>query len=230
VILSPAFAQSLPVAWEIVGSDPLISGTFDLRNRNLSVLTALGGLGVGIAGAVATTFSKCTLRVYVARSQSNGLWIRIYNSNSTSYQERQAITSAPETSAGVAVIGNEELSIVYDLGCSVWRITSADEGKTWSEAVSITTGTYPQVAYSKRDLAEVVSYIDGTTAYVKRKMGTAAWSSAIEVCTVAEGDVVTLTPIDSGSGGEWVLFVRQADEAIRRYKSLNSGGTWALDE
>jgi len=215
-----------------VGGSPI---ECPVRNRLYSRVCIDMGAGLGKGLACVTGQS----RTYVLYGLIGGLRLRIYDHHHTEYIER-GVGVITDTGAGIAI--NEDIGrvplivVVYDHGGQIKRLYSGDDGKTWSAPVSVTAGTYPQLCASPVDAGggiEILVYLNASNnCCVRRKLGTGDWGSEIPVAAAVAGDTATVTWLKGQSrSGEWLVFLRQvSDGAIRRYKSLDNGRTWAISE
>ncbi len=209
-----------------------VSTDVETRNRNRTHVCLVGGFTQSAEAPVCVQ-SPRTGRLYLVYKKGTQIILRIYDYSANAYAfERTVIAESSATGLGIAYVSgrNDEIAIYHDEGGTIKRLASTDEGRTWSSAVSIATGTHPQAAYSPSDMTEMCCYTNASNKIcVKRKLGTGTWSAEIEVASVGANDTATLTPLLGGRTGDWVLFLTSGG-AIRRYKSLDTGRTWTLDE
>jgi len=174
--------------------------------------------------------SRQTGRAYVVYSLGAAINIRIFDYGNKSYQDRYVSANALDNSCGICYTAGRKagLTVVYDLAREVYRIESFDEGKNWSAAVSIATGSCPQVCYSERARLEITSYFDTDSTYCKIKKGDGDYGSAILIATSDEAPAGLA--VLQGTREHKILAEIVQSGAIVRYASVDDGKTWAVDE
>lgn len=227
-LLGPAinYAETCHV---VVGEDDSV---VDLAQRYLSLFARKAEIGSGEGAQIAVAKSAAAGATYVVMGRADDIVVKVYSFDTLAATDPRTIVDDPcEHGVGCCVVPDkvESLVVVFDSSGSVLRTASVDQGRTWSEPVSIATGSYPQIGYAPADLTEMCSYISGGKVYVTRKCGpTATWGTPIEV-TESDDQPAPITPV-AGKRGKWVMLVAKVDSTIRRYSSSDSGRTWALDE
>ncbi len=174
--------------------------------------------------------SNQTGRAYVVYSLGQLIKVRIYDFGNKDYQDRTVNTTPPENSCGIAYTAgkNAGLSVVYDISGAVYRRVSYNEGKTWGSAVSIATGTNPQVCYCEKSKTEVVTYYAGSSIYAIIKKADGDFGSPILIA--ASDDAPASIAVCPGTRDYKLVCDVVQSGAIKRYVSTDDGNTWSLEE
>jgi hypothetical protein len=236
--ITPALNQLLGYTFTAQDAGTPLTGTTEGRNRLLSFITLKADMqALGDGNPISCCSSRMAGRVYRVDGRPTGCWLRIYDGGDAAYKDRQINDITDATAISLFCRQDltaklEQLVFIYDSAGSVYRITSVDEGKSWCEPVSIFTGKYPQAAYSPSELCEITAYLNETSGKVcvRRKLGDGTYGAEIEVCAAATDDHPAIVFQEAHKAGRWILFVRQANGSVSRYKSVDTGRTWALDE
>jgi len=224
--VSPAMITRFPIS--AVGGEIAVS--YPIRSRMYTRLAA--DYAITSLPGLAAVQSREDGRVYVADNRSAGIVLLCYDHADPEVRLTRPVTSAGSTAGlGIAWIAGRipELAVYYVDSDGVERVSSTDQGRTWSEPVSIATGTYPQAAYSH--MVEICCYINASNAVcVRRKLGTGTWSAEITVASGSAGDTADIVALSGERTHTWVVFHKTSTGEITRYKSADDGRTWAADE
>lgn len=158
------------------------------------------------------------------------LQIDVYDWESMTLRTTRAVGINPATHCGLAITGRrgERLRLIYDSGGAVYLVTSDNDGRTWSDVVSVGTGTYPVIAYSPEDDVEIIAYInpDGYVR-VRRRLGeTASLGAEAAVDDNVTAASIAIERLAGTRSGLWVIVIADTAQTVHRYRSVDNGRTW----
>lgn len=218
------------------GENGDISGTVSARNRGIAFLTIKGAVISSISG-LSVFMSEGSMCVYAVFVKSDGIYLRIYYTNTKNYTERKVSSVIPLCVSGtIEACRVEYIVIVYEESGVIKSTQSANHGVGWSNPVTLWNGKNPQIAYSEHEKAEIIAYIadkgsSNYSVFVRRKLGTStAYDAAVEVCSCDDKTLVDITYAPRDKGGLWILLVKTDTGDLHRYISHNIGRSWTLDE
>lgn len=133
------------------------------------------------------------------------------------------------SSLGIAVIGrlDECVRIIYDVSGTVYIRDTYDQCRSWSDAVSVATGSKPCIAYSPEDGVEIIAYIDANNhVRVRRRLGeTDNYGDPIAVDDNITATSVAIERLTGTRSGLWVMAITTSGGSIEYYRSAN-GSEW----
>ena len=170
-------------------------------------------------------------RTYRAHSEDGAIKLGVYDHAAAANVVRTAKTlTGVLTGLGLAVVAGRinKLALAWDQAGTIYRSESVDQGKTWGSDVSIASGSSPSLAHGQN--TELLAYVSGGHACIKRKLGDGAWSAAIAPDDALTVDSVSVAYLGGERNNAWVLFAHETSGAIRRLISTDNGRTWAIAE
>lgn len=182
------------------------------------------------ATCLAITSSRQTGRIYLVYALATDLKMRVFDFGRADYKDK-LVDALPAGACGIAYIGGKQagLSLVLDdIDGKIYRKTSTNEGESWGAAMSIATGTLPQVCYCDKSRSELISYYQNGNIYVKIKKDEGQFGDAVMVASADEAPAaLTVCP---GTRDYKIVCAMLKSGEIRRYTSVDNGLTWTLDE
>jgi|GEM_PF-3648080 len=170
--------------------------------------------------------SRQTGRCYIVYSLGASLKVRIFDYGNAAYQDRDIKAYTTDHACGIAYTAGRKagLAVVYDKDGSIYRTESFSEGKDWTTAVSIATGTYPQTCYDQTTRIEYTTYYDGGNAHVIMKKGEGNYGSPVTIASSDEAPcAIEVLP---GTREHKIVAAVVQSGVIVRYVSTNDGKTW----